>query len=69
MPKTAPKPQLTAVTALNPWCWVMGAIADWLTATGTDATAIVAIGAAVVAYWAVRESRQLREDQAQCHLA
>jgi hypothetical protein len=42
----------------------MGAIADWLTATGTDATAIVAIGAAVVAYWAVRESRQLREDQA-----
>ena len=21
MPKTAPKPQLTAVTALNPWCW------------------------------------------------
>ena len=20
MPKTAPKPQLTAVTALNPWC-------------------------------------------------
>ena len=22
MPKTAPKPQLTAVTALNPWCWV-----------------------------------------------
>ena len=22
MPKTAPKPQLTAVTALNPWCCV-----------------------------------------------
>jgi hypothetical protein len=21
MPKTASKPQLTAVTALNPWCW------------------------------------------------
>ena len=23
MPKTAPKPQLTAVTALNPWCCVL----------------------------------------------
>jgi hypothetical protein len=21
MPKTAPKPQLTAITALYPWCW------------------------------------------------
>ena len=25
MPKTAPKAQLTAVTALNPWCCVVGA--------------------------------------------
>jgi hypothetical protein len=23
MPKTAPKPQLTAITALNPWCWAL----------------------------------------------
>src|ERR1700678_1127195 len=42
----------------------MGVPTDWLTAIGTDATAIVAIGAAVVAYWAVKESKQLREDQA-----
>ena len=27
MPKTAPKPQLTAVTALNPWCWAMAGTA------------------------------------------
>ena len=25
MPKTAPKPQLTAVTPLNPWCWDLAA--------------------------------------------
>lgn len=42
----------------------MGTMTDWLAAIGTDATAIVAIGAAVVAYWAVKESRKLREDQA-----
>ncbi len=42
----------------------MSAITDWLTAIGTDATAVVAVGAAVVAYLTVKESRQLREDQA-----
>lgn len=47
----------------------MSAIADWLTAIGTDCTAIVAVGAAVVAYWAVKESRQLREDQARPFVA
>ena len=34
MPKTAPKPQLTAITALSRWCWDM--------ATGTGQTDIEA---------------------------
>ena len=34
MPKTAPKPQLTAVTALNPWCWGIAGGAVVLAAGG-----------------------------------
>lgn len=39
-------------------------ITDWLTAIGTDGTVLIAILAAIPAYRAVREARQLREDQA-----
>jgi hypothetical protein len=43
---------------------VMSTITDWLTAIGTDGTGLIAIGAAIAAFRAVRESRNLREDQA-----
>ncbi len=42
----------------------MPTITDWLTAISTLGTMAVALGAAVPAYRAVRESRNLREDQA-----
>ena len=31
MPKTAPKPKLAAVTALNPWCWALAAVQESIT--------------------------------------
>jgi hypothetical protein len=37
MPKTAPKPQLTAVAALNPWCWVLAPRFEALTELLRDA--------------------------------
>lgn len=46
------------------WMAGMGAITDWMTAIGTDGTGLIAIGAAIPAYRAVKESRRLREDQA-----
>jgi hypothetical protein len=42
----------------------MPAITDLLTAIGADITALVAVVAVVPAFRAVKESRQLREDQA-----